>query len=359
MDEKCRNLLQNILLMFVVLILFFAVFELVMRVVYPDETEGKFLEYDPLLGWRNKANTQGMHRIAESTSNVKINSKGVRDAEYEYSKGSGTFRILVFGDSMTWGYGVEAEERYTNVLENKLDNNVEVINMGVPGYGTDQEYLLLKEEGIKYSPNLVIFDFDIYTDACDVSNTVRYRYYSKPKFNLVGDELILTNVPVPLSPNLYQKVNRLLSGLRSYVFIRDCILSIDFIREVLSGAVQYQSNTKCEGSNQKSEDVMHLITKIISEVNNFIKSNNGKLVVVIIPNKGQVYEEGSTFQNDFLKEFGNKQNIKIIDLSPEFKESTKKGNDLYFKKDLHLNKNGHKLAAEIIYKELINDITFT
>jgi len=352
MNKKHRNLLKNVLLLFITLIIFFTIFEIIMRVVYPDESLSQFVEYDPLLGWRNKANTQGMLRIPEYVSNVKINSKGIRDEEHEYAKGSGIFRILVFGDSMTWGFGVEAEERYTDVLENMLNNNFEVINMGTCGYGTDQEYLLLNEDGIKYNPDLVIFDFDIYTDACDVFNTVRYRYYSKSKFEIVNDELILTNVPVPRSPKLYLKINRVFSGLRSYVFIRDKILSIKFMKNKLAETLQYRNHSKCDDSVLESEEVMHLVTKILSEVNSLVKSNNGELVVIIIPNKEQVFAEGSTFKNDFLKEFGLEENIKIIDLLPGFKESVNEEGDLYYKQDLHLNKNGHKFAAELIYKEL-------
>jgi len=273
MNKKYRNLFQNLLLMFVTLIVFFTVFEIVIRVAYPDESLSQFMKYDSLLGWKNKANTQGRLKIPEYTSNVKINSKGIRDEEHEYAKGGGIFRILVLGDSMTWGFGVEAEERYTDVLEDMLGNNFETINMGTSGYGTDQEYLLLKEDGIKYNPDLVIFDFDIYTDACDVFNTVRYRYYSKSKFEIVNDELVLTNVPVPKAPTLYLKINKMFSWSRSYVFIRDKILSVKFMKNKLAETLQYRNHSKCDDSVLESEEVMHLVTKILSEANSLVKSN--------------------------------------------------------------------------------------
>lgn len=355
MKRKYRDLLQNILLLFVTLTIFFAVFEIVMRVIYPDETDRQFIEYDSLLGWKNKANTEGIHKISESTSSVKINSKELRDEEYEYTKDSGTFRILVFGDSFTWGYGVEAEEIYTEVLEDKLGDDFEVINMGVPGYGADQEYLLLKREGIKYAPDLVIFGFDVFTDACDVYNPVRYRYYSKPKFDLLDGKLVLTNVPVPISPKFYQKINRIFSGLRSYIFIRDRILSVTFIRQKLAETLQYSNHSKCDDSVRESEDIRNLVSKLISEADGFMKSNNGELAVVIMPSRWQIYEGASTFQNDFLREFGQEQNIKTIDLLTGFKESAERGADLYYKKDAHWNKEGHELAAELIYEGLINE----
>ncbi|MBU1849701.1 MAG: hypothetical protein KKH40_03155, partial [Nanoarchaeota archaeon] len=51
--------------------------------------------------------------------------------------------------------------------ENKLD--YEVINLGVSGYGTDQELILLQKEGLKYNPDVVILGFYLENDKPDNS----------------------------------------------------------------------------------------------------------------------------------------------------------------------------------------------
>ncbi|MGB0578792.1 MAG: SGNH/GDSL hydrolase family protein, partial [Limisphaerales bacterium] len=116
-----------------------------------------------------------------------INSKGLRDREYPYEKTPGTKRILVLGDSYTWGYGVGNNERFTDFLEQQLEE-CEVLNSGVSGYGTDQEYLWFRSEGVKYQPDLVILAFFVLNDPMNNVSAVQYGL-SKPLFldtNLSG-----------------------------------------------------------------------------------------------------------------------------------------------------------------------------
>jgi lysophospholipase L1-like esterase len=90
------------------------------------------------------------------------NSHGWRDVEHQYQNSKGAFRILVLGDSITFGAAVSAENTYPRVLEELLQKqgfNVEVISIAYAGWGTDQELEALVNEGIKYQPNLVIVQF--------------------------------------------------------------------------------------------------------------------------------------------------------------------------------------------------------
>lgn len=160
------------------------------------EKTGHRYAYDPLLGWRNipdwKATTGG--------KKLTINSKGLRDKEYSYDKKPGTKRVLVLGDSFAWGYGVADDEIFTEVLERMIAAHgdtppVEVINTGVSGWGTDQQYLYLISEGYKYSPGLVLLAFYIENDPVNNSSSRQYGLY-KPLF--ASEKLNLMNVPVPL-----------------------------------------------------------------------------------------------------------------------------------------------------------------
>lgn len=94
------------------------------------------------------------------------NSHGFRDREYTMAKPQNTYRILVLGDSFTWGVGLDAEETLPKLLESRLSEEtssgeVEVINAAIPGYNTVEEFLLLKEEGVKYDPDMVLVVFNL------------------------------------------------------------------------------------------------------------------------------------------------------------------------------------------------------
>ena len=78
---------------------------------------------------------------------ISINSDGFRDKEYPLEKSKNTFRIIILGDSVTSGFGVENNESYPEILEAKLNAlnngiNYEVLNFGVWGYGTTVRLLI-------------------------------------------------------------------------------------------------------------------------------------------------------------------------------------------------------------------------
>ncbi len=157
------------------------------------ELTGHRYLYDETLGWRNIPNWSATTYDRTLT----INSRGLRDRERDLAKPEGMFRILVLGDSFTWGYGVSDEEIFTGRLEAGLRSNgrdVEVLNAGVSGWGTDQELLYLESEGLRYSPDLVVLAFFLYNDPDNIRHSVQYGL-QKPLF--ADTNLTLVNVPVP------------------------------------------------------------------------------------------------------------------------------------------------------------------
>jgi hypothetical protein len=165
-----------------------------------------FDRYDPILGWRPRENYSG--------DGVRTNSMGIR-AEREFTiepPGDVTARIVVVGDSYTWGERVRNGETYADRLDELLPG-VEVINLGVHGYGTDQQFLYIREFGLRFKPDLVILGFfDLDIDR----NVLAFRDYAKPRFMLDGSgELMLTNVPVPSPDEVLSRNQRL---PRSYLF---------------------------------------------------------------------------------------------------------------------------------------------
>ncbi len=96
---------------------------------------------------------------------VHINSLELRDPrEYELAKRLNTFRILVLGDSVTFGHGSVYEHTYPYMTEQRLkawrpDVDWQVWNAAVPGYNTSQELAQLLEVGDRFRPDLVVVGF--------------------------------------------------------------------------------------------------------------------------------------------------------------------------------------------------------
>lgn len=115
----------------------------------------------------------------EFNHKVATNSLGLRGArELEKQKPEGTFRILVIGDSMTFGWGVEDDETFSSVLERNLNavaakagiqKKFEVINAGFNGgFTIDGIYSWLVNKGFKMKPDLVVVSFFPYNDVSDL-----------------------------------------------------------------------------------------------------------------------------------------------------------------------------------------------
>jgi hypothetical protein len=154
---------------------------------------GEKFVYDPDLGWRNAPEWS----LDEPNLTITINSHGLRGPERAYAKPAGVRRILILGDSYTFGYGVNDDETYPAYLETKLQAEqrpFQVINMGVNAYGTDQEYLTLLKEGTKYDPDIVVLAFFTENDFADNLNR-RLDVVAKPYF--MDETLRPANVPVP------------------------------------------------------------------------------------------------------------------------------------------------------------------
>ncbi|MGH9868303.1 MAG: SGNH/GDSL hydrolase family protein [Candidatus Polarisedimenticolia bacterium] len=92
------------------------------------------------------------------------NGRGYNTPEVPYGKPAGTLRIVVLGDSSTFGWGVDPEATYARRLETLLRSRhpgqaIEVINLGVCGYSSFQGRILLAREALRYQPDVVTLSY--------------------------------------------------------------------------------------------------------------------------------------------------------------------------------------------------------
>jgi hypothetical protein len=121
--------------------------------------------------------------------------------------------MLFIGDSFVWGVDAEANERFTDLLRSRLSSTA-IVNAGVSGYGTDQEYLLLQRIWPTFQPAVVVLIFCTANDRLDNGTNVRYDGYQKPYFATATDgTLMLRGQPVPKSRQLYIKQDWLVRHL--------------------------------------------------------------------------------------------------------------------------------------------------
>lgn len=137
------------------------------------------------LGWGYEPNTKD--RVITSDFDVvySINSNRMRDREVPLQKREKGFRIVALGESTVFGEGVNYGERFTEIIEQAL-NNIEVLNMGRQGFGMDQSFLQLQRGGFKFRPDLVVlFVIEDYLQRC--KDVMRNGIF-KPRFVFNDDK---------------------------------------------------------------------------------------------------------------------------------------------------------------------------
>ena len=132
-------------------------------------------------------------------SSDRVNANGWRDRERTYDNPGNAFRVVIFGDSQTFGYIVPKEKTFTWVLEDRFKMeglNVEIINISYSGWSTSQQLEALETEGMKYHPDLVITHFvpnDIDENLSHIgsgkfSNRIPFFHEVNPEGELVRRE---------------------------------------------------------------------------------------------------------------------------------------------------------------------------
>ncbi|MGH7595514.1 MAG: SGNH/GDSL hydrolase family protein, partial [bacterium] len=114
------------------------------------DTEGEVIGPNP--------HFRGRLVSSEFDISVQLNEHGFRERAFAVKKASPAIRICVLGDSFTFGYGVEANEAYSQQLAQILPGRgyeVEVYNLGIPGTATAFQYQLM-QKFLYLQPDIVI-----------------------------------------------------------------------------------------------------------------------------------------------------------------------------------------------------------
>ncbi|MBI2012378.1 SGNH/GDSL hydrolase family protein, partial [Candidatus Curtissbacteria bacterium] len=158
------NILAKFLLVFFALLATAFLFEVLARRFLPKPENLAKLQSSSLFLHENIPNAVFPYISGGEFSNqIRINSYGFRDDEFSQGKPEGVVRIAVLGDSQEEALQVELFDIWQKVMARRLSEGlgrlVESYNFGLSGYGTDQEWLTLREKVWQFSPDMIILAF--------------------------------------------------------------------------------------------------------------------------------------------------------------------------------------------------------
>jgi lysophospholipase L1-like esterase len=210
-----------------VLLLLFSTFfslivaELIVRLNSPPTVQGAGTdqtEKAALYGWAMPPGKvfQFVDPDSGAKSFFKINSQGWKDVEHAFEKPHDTIRVLFLGDSNTFGL-VTLKDLYTrkveNLLSKKSKRSVEVISIGLAAWGTDHVLEALIHEGLRYEPDIVIYQFcgnDITDNTFPRANLAKNSIQWKKPFHYKIIDGVLTRESLAPRKNNSERLNRLL-----------------------------------------------------------------------------------------------------------------------------------------------------
>ena len=373
--------LPRALLVLVSLILGIGLFEISVRILKVNHNINPFWRYHRVIGWSQVPKTRYEYVLDGKKIRVVFNSKGFHDLEHSLEKPPGTRRIVLVGDSFSEALQVNLEETFFRRLEKKLNqrgtDKWEVINLGVGDFGTTQEWVAMTQLGLKYSPDVVICQIFPLNDICN--NTIElcdlcksYNDHYRPYFVMSNGELRLTSA---------QPVRNFLR--RYFIFygvLEDAILKrrrrhqeADFERLYTEGTQKMglaplgpllYTYVPDQGQPEVVAKGWEVTEKILEKMASWCRERNIQFIPVVVPFEACV---GPRNWKSFVA------GTALPKMVPDYPE--KRLGRLFVRLDVsgvllkgpfernidvvlpyiggHLNAEGHRVTAEVIYSKMV------
>lgn len=284
-----------------------------------------------------------------------INADGFRGPVHDRTNPENRKRLVVMGDSIAFGFGVDVEETFPRVIETLLasrlpEANVEVVNLGVGGYNAWNEARLLDDVGLDYDPDLVLVQFSI-NDLNDP--TVHFSTQTRLAMDAIPDKAF----PDPSR-------SQGLSAGRQF-FTRACNLSR--LCAVLRLRASEDEKPLQEGADavrafrapveQTDRVEWQWLEERYLEMAAASKTAGAKFGILAFPYRSQLGGRGEHPVNRHLRELAERNGWLFIDPLPAYRVARARGNKLFI--DLwHPSVAGHTIAARETARVLIEQAAF-
>jgi lysophospholipase L1-like esterase len=334
------------------------------RLVAPVPMIPQMYSTDPHTIFRMKANTSEHSRLDRGVEwSWTTNSFGFRGTrEYVIPKPVGTRRVVVFGDSFTFGFGVDDDQTYAAILEQLLDSacagtEIEVVNAGVSGFSTSQELALLEHEASPFAPDAVVVGFFINDPQDNVDKAVH---------SLAGDSLVPSS---PAAASAYAEISRakgIANAIPGYEWLARNSMLINWLRRVYFASREQDvaahpprwgmgspSATPVDSMGMRTQ--WRLIELLYRRIRDTTKAMGSELVIALLPDDSTAvrYAEGGPRTADtFARMRGICERVGLlcVDVAQTIgaRLDVRQISKLYLPGEGHFSVDGHRVTATVL-----------
>lgn len=334
-----------------------------------------------------KANSE-LHLVSsvpgEYDVTARINNFGFRGPDIQIEKKAGQKRILIAGDSFTFGVGARDDETIPAFMQRFLDptgERIEVINAGIGSYSPLTHYLKFRDDLPKFKLDLIVLmlDFSDLRDDWDMEKNLIYDqrgnmvganpYYEYGRFqpwNYLRSKSLVCRA-------FHNKVIRTFLKVRKIGFM-------EYLRAKLEGkrakaviattgqnTIEFDGRLFMRGKPKADEIRAHFkrTGKYLLMCRDLALQHNAKFLLVMYPYgvyvgpnqwaKGRVFwgfEEGKVdtdyFAYDLVRQFAEENQIYFVNLLNDFLEH--KDEELFFPYDGHFKPAANRVASEALIR---------
>jgi hypothetical protein len=320
---------------------------------------GPLVAIDPELGWTLRENVSHVASDEPWQADLATNALGFRDFNHP-EKALGVTRVAVLGDSFVFGSGVKQDEPVTRRLAALLGPAFEVINLGVPGYGTDQALLTLRRWGRRLSPDVVLLGF-FWNDVMENTSAEMYSM-KKPRFVLEGNSLALLPPGETHGRSAAQRLDAAL-GTRSHLWslvsrslrkgpdrvepeTRPVMVDLSLRAAPAAREPEFALTWALLGAFESEARALGATPIVFTVPPRFLVDDVAKQKVLKIYSLGADSLDEDGFSR--VKEACARRDLPIVDLLPAFRDAARAGDRLFLPTGIHWSAAGHALAARVL-----------
>jgi hypothetical protein len=274
---------------------------------------------------------------------ISLDARGYRTRPLAPPGADSRTRVVVLGDSIAAGYGVSDEQTFPRLLDVR-DNGIAVENLAVEGYGPGQELLVLRRDGLRQQPDLVVLAVCLRNDFVDSALPVALYdgVTPRPVFRLVGGRLVLDDSPVRRGA-----AGRALEWLGDYSHLFNRV----------SALVPRRLEPQERSWRQRKREVLsdadyafRLTFALILEMRDECRRRGIAFLVATFPN-GVSYELRPAMQ-ERLHEALRAEGAWVLDMGARFQALGLTPAELALDDVGHLAPRGHLVACDLLEREI-------